>query len=69
MGPRLRAGRFFGPADHSGGPPAAVVSEAFAASFFGTIPTVGSHVLVGGEEHEVVGVVEDAPVERLHEAP
>jgi ABC-type antimicrobial peptide transport system permease subunit len=26
-------------------------------------------VLVGGEDHEVVGVVEDAPIERLHEAP
>jgi hypothetical protein len=69
LGPRQREGRFFAPADHSGGPPAVVVSEAFAGSFFGATPAVGRHVLVEGEDHEVVGVVEDAPVERLHEAP
>jgi hypothetical protein len=46
----------------------AVVSEAFAATFFGTAPAVGRHVLVGGEDLEVVGVVEDAPVLSLHEA-
>jgi predicted lysophospholipase L1 biosynthesis ABC-type transport system permease subunit len=46
-----------------------VVSEAFAGSFFGATPAVGRHVRVSGEDHEIVGVVEDAPIERLHEAP
>ena len=70
LGPRLRAGRFFAPPEHSGGgSPVVVVSEAFASSFFGATPPIGRHVLVGGEDHEVVGVVEDAPIERLHEAP
>lgn len=69
LGPRLRAGRFLAPAEHSGGSPVVVVSEAFAGSFFGALPAVGRHVLVGGEDHEIVGVVEDAPIERLHEAP
>jgi putative ABC transport system permease protein len=68
MGPRVRAGRFFTPAELSGGSPVAVVSEAFAATFFGTAPAVGRHVLVGGEDLEVVGVAEDAPVLSLHEA-
>ncbi|HSD66278.1 MAG TPA: FtsX-like permease family protein, partial [Vicinamibacteria bacterium] len=69
LGPRLRAGRFFAPGEHSGGSPLVVVSEAFAAAFFGTTPAVGRHVLVGGEDHEIIGVAEDAPIERLHEAP
>jgi putative ABC transport system permease protein len=69
LGPRVRAGRFLLPGELSAGSPVAVVSEAFAATFFGTTPAVGRHVLVGGEDLEVVGVVEDAPVLRLHEAP
>ncbi|HSD26349.1 MAG TPA: FtsX-like permease family protein, partial [Vicinamibacteria bacterium] len=67
MGPRLRAGRFFAAAELSGGSSVVVVSEAFAAFFFGAAPAVGRHVLVRGEDHEVVGVVEDAPIVRLHE--
>ena len=69
LGPRVREGRFLQPGELSGGAPVVVVSEAFAASFFGTGPAVGRHVIVGGEDLEVVGVVEDAPIERLHEAP
>jgi len=46
--------------EHSGGSPVVVVSEAFAGSFFGATPAVGRHVFVGGEDHEIVGVVEDA---------
>lgn len=69
LGPRLRAGRFFSPTERSGTSPVVVVSEAFAAVFFGSTPAVGRHVRVGGEDHEIVGVVEDAPIERLHEGP
>jgi len=69
LGPRLRAGRFFLPGELSGGSPVTVVSDAFAGAFFGPTPPVGRHVLVGGEDLEVVGVVEDAPVLQLHEAP
>jgi predicted permease len=67
LGPRVRAGRFFSTAELTSGSPSVVVSEAFAAFFFGASPAVGRHVLVRGEDHEVVGVVEDAPIERLHE--
>ncbi|HEX9186279.1 MAG TPA: ABC transporter permease, partial [Vicinamibacteria bacterium] len=69
LGPRLRAGRFFAPAEHSGASPVVVASEAFASAFFGATPAVGRHVRVGGEDHEIIGVVDDAPIERLHEAP
>jgi len=69
LGPRLRAGRFFVPTEYSGGSPVVVVSESFAGFFFGATPAVGRHVRVGGEDHEIVGVVEDAPIQRLHEAP
>ncbi|HXK08826.1 MAG TPA: ADOP family duplicated permease [Vicinamibacteria bacterium] len=69
LGPRLRAGRFFAPAEHAGRSPVVVVSEAFATFFFGATPAVGRHVLVGGEDHEVIGVVDDAPIERIHEEP
>jgi predicted permease len=69
LGPRLRAGRFFAPAELSSGSPVVVVSEAFAGFFFGSTPVVGRHVLVGGEDAEIVGVVEDAPVQWLHEPP
>ena len=46
-----------------------VVSEAFAHAFLGESTAVGRRVLVSGEAHEIVGVVEDAPVVRLHEPP
>lgn len=69
LGPRVRAGRFFAPREHSKTSPVVVVSESFARAFLGAGPAVGRHVLVAGEDHEVVGVVEDAPVLRLHEAP
>jgi putative ABC transport system permease protein len=67
LGPRVRAGRFFDPQEHSTTSRAVVVSEAFVRAFFGGGTAVGRHVLVSGEDREIVGVVEDAPVERLHE--
>jgi putative ABC transport system permease protein len=69
LGPRVKAGRFFLPSELSAGSPVAVVSEAFAGALFGTTPAVGRHVLLAGDDVEVVGVVEDAPVLRLHEPP
>jgi putative ABC transport system permease protein len=45
------------------------VTEAFARAFFDGAPAVGRHVRVAGEDNEIVGVVEDTPVARLHEPP
>jgi len=69
LGPRVRAGRFFDLHEHSTTSRVVVVSEAFARAFLGESTTVGRHVFVSGEDHEIVGVVEDAPIVRLHEAP
>lgn len=69
LGPRIRAGRFFRPREQAAASPVVVVSEAFARLFFGPEPAVGRHVLVAGEDYEVVGVAEDVPVQELHEAP
>ncbi len=66
LSPRVLAGRFFEPAEHSAASRVVVVSETFARAFFGEA-AVGRHVRLSGEDHEVVGVVEDAPVVRLHE--
>jgi putative ABC transport system permease protein len=67
LGPRVRAGRFFFPQEHSARSRAVVVSETFVRALLGGGTAVGQHVLVSGEDREVVGVVDDAPVERLHE--
>jgi putative ABC transport system permease protein len=68
LGPRVRSGRFFDAREHSGLSRVVVVSEAFARAFLAGSAAVGRHVRLSGEDHEVVGVVEDAPVVRLHEA-
>jgi len=67
LGIHLRQGRFFEAAEHAGRQPVAVVSEAFARQYFRGETAVGRHVMVGGELHLVVGVVEDTPLEQLHE--
>ncbi len=68
LGTRVRAGRFFLPSDHSGGSTAVVVSEAFARQWFPEGGAVGQHLVVDGRMSDVVGVVEDAPVEEVHES-
>jgi predicted permease len=69
VGLRLRKGRFLESREHASLSPVVVVSEAFARVFFDGAPAVGRHVLVAGEDNEIVGVVEDTPVLRLHEPP
>ena len=64
-GMRLLAGRDFTAADRSGGPPVAVVNEAFAHRYFPGQNPVGQHFRAGlsgpGESvYEIVGVVSDA---------
>jgi predicted permease len=69
LGPRVKAGRFFAPGEHSKSAPVVVVSDALARAIFPSAPAVGQHLSVAGEDHEIVGIVEDAPVERVHEVP
>jgi predicted permease len=67
LGIHLRQGRFFEPAEHAGRQPVAVVNEALARAWFPGEPVIGRSLLVGGQPHRIVGVVEDAPIGRLHE--
>lgn len=55
----LRAGRDFDLRDGKGGAPAAIVSETFARSAWGTTQAVGRAVVVDSQRVEVVGVVAD----------
>jgi predicted permease len=69
LGLRLREGRFFDDGEHAGRQAVVVVSEALARAHFPGETPLGRALVVGGELHTVVGVVEDAPVNRLHESP
>ena len=66
----LLRGRSFSASDHADAPRVAIVSEAMAKHFFGTDDPVGSRIGYGTQaKFEVVGVVRDARVNQLREAP
>ena len=72
FGMRLIGGRDFMARD-AAGPPVAIVNQAFARHFFGTIPAIGRRVAVetgpaGTIEVEIVGVVADAAYRGVREA-
>lgn len=70
LGVRLRAGRFFARDEHAAtGPAVAVVGETLARRYFPGEAAVGRHLRVAGALVEIVGVVDDTPIERLHETP
>lgn len=65
----LLRGREFSAADVVGGPKVAVVSQAMAKHFFGTEDVLGKRFGYGDPEFEIVGVVRDARVNGLKQAP
>ncbi len=69
VGMILLRGREFTDADRTGGPRVSVVSEAFAKHFFGTDDVLGRRFGYGDPQFEVVGVVRDARVNALKQAP
>ena len=72
MGTRVIAGRDFSPADEAMGDPVIVVNERFAGRFYPGQAAVGQLVRVGGPAgapHRIIGVVEDAVINRIGEAP
>jgi predicted permease len=66
--PMIR-GREFTDRDDASGPPVAVVSEAMARRFWGTIDVVGRRIRIGDGSVEIVGVARDTKVRTLGEAP
>jgi putative ABC transport system permease protein len=67
----IRAGRAITPADVSGGPPVAVVSETFARTHWPDGPAVGRRLRIGGAEQwtTVVGVAGDVRHHDLTQPP
>ena len=73
MGLSLLEGRSFGPADHEGSEPVAVVSRTMARTLWPGGEALGRCLLIGRAERppcaRVVGIVEDAHRNALHEQP
>jgi len=69
MGTRLLEGRDFTPADSLSGPRAVVVSQTMARRFWSGKQAVGQHIVVEGKDCQIVGVVEDVKINRIHETP
>jgi predicted permease len=70
VGTRMLAGRAFTEHDNAQAPMVAIVNETFAKRLFGTVDAVGKHYPNGGgQQYEVVGVVEDGKYESLTEDP
>ena len=67
MGTRLVAGRGIGPSDREGAPLVAVVSQLLAHQTVGDRNPVGETITIDGQRCQVVGLVEDAPSNSLHE--
>jgi predicted permease len=66
MGTRVLRGRQFQSTETS---PVALVSEAFVQRFYPDRDAVGEWLSIGGKETQIVGVVENAPMNGLHEPP
>ncbi len=67
MGTRLLSGRGIDPGDRVGAPLVAVVSQLLARQILGNQNPVGETLTIEGDRYQVVGLVEDAPSNDLHE--
>jgi predicted permease len=59
LGAPLRAGRGFSSRDHGEAPPVAIINEAGARRWFGSLNPLGRHVTAGAASREIVGIVAD----------
>ena len=70
VGMELRAGRDFTAADRDSAPQVAIINEAAAQYFFGTLDVIGARFGYGSPpDVEVIGLVKDARVNTIKEAP
>ncbi|MFN8573774.1 MAG: ABC transporter permease [Gemmatimonadaceae bacterium] len=69
VGLSLMRGRGFTASDATGAPPVAVVSQSMARYFFGTEEAIGRRFSTGDSAIEVIGVVRDARVNTIKDAP
>jgi predicted permease len=64
-GARILSGRAFTEADAPGATPVAMVSAAFARKFFPKGDVLGGWARIGGQDRQIVGLVEDGPYNHL----
>jgi predicted permease len=67
LGTRVLRGRMFGAAETADGPRVVMVSEAFARRYFPGGDVLGQTLRVRGKDTSIVGVVEDARINSIHE--
>ena len=67
MGTRLLAGRGIGPDDRARSAPVVVVSQMLAHQIFGERNPIGESITIEGKLWQIVGLVDDAPSNNLHE--
>ncbi len=69
IGTRVLQGRAFGSQDSAEGARVVMVSEALARQYFPKGGALDQHVLVRGKAARIVGIVENARVNSIHEPP
>jgi len=68
MGTRLLAGRDFSSEDSPAGARVVIINETMARHFWPDKNAVGEHITVDGKDCQIVGLVEDAKINQVHEA-
>jgi predicted permease len=68
VGTRLLKGRSFTPSDGASSTRVVLISETMAHRLWGAQDPVGRHLIADGRDCEIVGIVEDAKINNVHEA-
>ena len=68
MGTRLIEGRDFTMADNSSSHQVAIISRTMARRFWPSKDAIGEHVVVEGQDCQIIGVAEDVKINNIHEA-
>ena len=69
LGTRLLRGRFFAEADQVPTARVVVIGQTLARQYFPDEDPIGRFLRISGIDREVIGLVEDARITRIHEAP
>jgi predicted permease len=69
MGTRLMEGRAFTSADNRPAASVVIVSRTMARRFWPGQDALGRQIVVEGKASQIVGIVEDAKINKVHEAP
>lgn len=66
IGTRILRGRDFGAVDLNG-PPVVIIDQEMAKRFWPKTEPLGEHFKVDGKDFRIIGVVQDAKIEKVHE--